>query len=208
MCTRLSRRGRRRLWGCSLAAAVLAVLAALSPHPHLCPWFARLPWLARLLDREGRCPAPGRRRRPGGATAPPRASGDTAPLGGRLPLPDRAALSPVGLAELRRHDGSRQDEFPLWLAVDGVVLDVSGAEGRRFYAPGKDYSVFAGKDCTRALALGSLADEDLARCDVQACCADFDASQRHELAERITFYLEKYPAVGVLRWDDDIPPPS
>ena len=75
----------------------------------------------------------------------------------------------VTRAELALHDGSRDPVgFPLWLAIDGVVLDVSGPEGQRFYAPGQDYAVFAGTDSTRALALGTLDDEDVARMGVSS----------------------------------------
>jgi membrane-associated progesterone receptor component len=113
-----------------------------------------------------------------------------------LPPPDIAALPVVTRAELALHDGSRDPVgFPLWLAIDGVVLDVSGPEGQRFYAPGQDYAVFAGTDSTRALALGTLDDEDVARGDD---VSDFDDWQRKELKGRILFYLEKYPAVGKL----------
>ena len=37
---------RRTLWGLSFLAALTALLAAISPYPHLCPWFARVPWNA------------------------------------------------------------------------------------------------------------------------------------------------------------------
>jgi hypothetical protein len=52
-----------------------------------------------------------------------------------------------------RHDGSNP-ELPILLSISGKVLDVT--KGKKFYAPGKTYNQFAGRACTRALALGSL----------------------------------------------------
>ena len=98
--------------------------------------------------------------------------------------------------ELALHNGVHDPKiYPIWLAIDGVVLDVSSDEGQRFYAPGRDYAVFAGTDSTRALALGSLDAEDVERGDD---VSDFNEGQQKELRGRILFYLEKYPAVGRL----------
>ena len=184
----LRRCRKRTLWGLSLAAAVTALLAAVSPYPHLCPWFARVPWLASTCpSRASKSEALGKATNP----APEAEDG-----GALLPAPDIAALPLVTREELALHDGNHDPKkYPIWMAIDGVVLDVSGDEGRRFYAPGKDYAVFAGTDSTRALALGSLDESDVARGDD---VSDFNEWQREELTGRILFYLEKYPAVGKL----------
>ncbi|TNY22670.1 heme/steroid binding domain protein, partial [Rhodotorula diobovata] len=56
-------------------------------------------------------------------------------------------------AQLALHDGSQPDKYPLYLAVDGDVYDISDG-GMRNYGPGKPYSVFAGRDAIRAFATG------------------------------------------------------
>lgn len=66
----------------------------------------------------------------------------------RPPLPEAEARD-YTLAELAKHDGTDPGK-PLLLAVRGVVYDVG--RGRDFYGPHGPYSMFAGKDCTRALA--------------------------------------------------------
>ena len=182
---------KRTLWALSFLAMCTAILAALSPHPHLCPWFARVPWIAST------CPS----RVPLEARAAPADVVETVAAAVEkdskvLPPPDIAALPIITRKELALHDGVHDaDAYPIWLAIDGVVLDVSGPEGQRFYAQGQDYAVFAGTDSTRALALGTLDDADVARGDD---VSDFNDWQQKELNGRILFYLEKYPAVGKL----------
>ena len=53
--------------------------------------------------------------------------------------------------------------------------------------------MFAGKHYTRALALGSLDEEDMTD-DID----DFTPAQHAELAERVAFYGKKYPMVAQL----------
>ncbi len=96
-------------------------------------------------------------------------------------------------AELARYDGS-DPALPLLLGMYGDVFDVT-EKGSRFYGPGMAYSVFAGKDGTRALTLGSLDPSDIERAgDV----SDFDEQQTHALLEQHRFYKDKYPTVGRL----------
>lgn len=45
------------------------------------------------------------------------------------------------------------------MAVKGVVFDVT--EGKRFYGPGGNYHMMAGKDVSRAMATQDLIDEDM-----------------------------------------------
>ena len=119
---------------------------------------------------------------------------------GLAPPPPRRRYSKSGerlfsSAELLEYDG-RDPTAPLLLAIGGDVFDVT-AKGSRFYAPGSGYAVFAGRDCSRALTLGSLDKADVARGDD---VADFDAAQRSALFKQHAFYAEKYgPRVGKLR---------
>jgi hypothetical protein len=97
------------------------------------------------------------------------------------------------LAELARHDGS-DASLPLLLAMWGDVFDV-GEKGAQFYGPGMSYAVFAGRDGTRALAVGSLEAEDVQSLDV----SDFSALYMQMLVDQHKFYFDKYPRVGLLR---------
>nr|CAD1829010.1 unnamed protein product [Ananas comosus var. bracteatus] len=60
--------------------------------------------------------------------------------------------------ELRAYDGS-DPKKPLLMAIKGNVYDVS--PGRLFYGPGGPYALFAGKECSRALALLSFDPRDI-----------------------------------------------
>lgn len=51
-------------------------------------------------------------------------------------------------AQLALHDGSRPTEYPLYMAIDGDVYDISDG-GMRNYGPGGPYHVFAGRDAAR-----------------------------------------------------------
>ncbi|GAA5824293.1 hypothetical protein JCM11251_001600 [Rhodosporidiobolus azoricus] len=61
---------------------------------------------------------------------------------------------PLVLSEqqLAFHDGSNP-AYPLYVAIDGDVFDVSDG-GMRSYGPGGAYHVFAGKDAARAYVTG------------------------------------------------------
>ena len=61
------------------------------------------------------------------------------------PLPDKE----MSLEELKEYDGSDPSK-PIYLAIRGRVYDVT--VGKDFYEPGGPYHLFAGKDCSRALA--------------------------------------------------------
>ncbi|BGP24510.1 hypothetical protein JCM10295v2_003428 [Rhodotorula toruloides] len=62
---------------------------------------------------------------------------------------------PLTLSEsqLALHDGSKPSQYPLYIAIDGDVYDVSDG-GMRNYGPGGAYSAFAGRDAARAFVTG------------------------------------------------------
>ena len=91
------------------------------------------------------------------------------------------------LARYRGEDGSR-----VTLGVCSRVYDVTELGGH-FYGPGKGYSIFAGKDATRALALGSLGEDELAR------GGDVSGIDDATVQSQCEFYNTKYgPPIGVL----------
>jgi predicted heme/steroid binding protein len=115
------------------------------------------------------------------------------------PSPAGSALDPsTGLpvytaADLSRYNG--QDEsLPILLGMAGDVYDVT-EKGRQFYGKGAPYNVFAGRDSTRALTLGTLDGDDVERA---GDTSDFTPQQLGMLDEQKKFYAEKYPRVGVL----------
>ena len=118
---------------------------------------------------------------------------------------DADGMRLFSLEELRQHDGS-DPARPLHLAIGGDVFDVS-VKGAQFYGPGMGYSLFAGRDATRSLALGSLDHVDLERGDD---IADFTPQQLEALREQHAFYKGKYPRVGRLRVEErrSVPAPS
>jgi predicted heme/steroid binding protein len=63
------------------------------------------------------------------------------------------------LSELAFYDGVREPLAPLYLAIRGRVYDVT--KGSTFYAPGRSYHPFLGKDSTRAYGTGCLKPECL-----------------------------------------------
>ena len=92
--------------------------------------------------------------------------------------------------ELSKFDGNDPDS-PVYLAIKGIVFDVSS--NRKMYAPGQGYSVFAGKDASKALGKSSLKPED--------CVEDYSGLSKDELAvleKWVDFYKKKYPVIGEL----------
>ncbi|XP_042244749.1 neudesin [Thunnus maccoyii] len=73
----------------------------------------------------------------------------------------KQASKPVRLfteEELKRYDGS-EEELPIYMAVKGVVFDVT--KGKEFYGKDAPYNALVGKDSTRAVAKMSLDPADL-----------------------------------------------
>lgn len=107
----------------------------------------------------------------------------------RAPLPE-AEERDYSLTELGRYDGSVQAR-PLLIGIRGHVYDVT--RGRDFYGPGGPYGMFAGKDCTRALAKVSF-DEELFTGDLEG----LEQEELDKLEEWIDMFEGKYRRVGRL----------
>ena len=105
------------------------------------------------------------------------------------PLP-QAEERDYSLAELSGFDGSDPSK-PLLIGVRGYVYDVT--RGRDFYGPGGPYGMFAGKDCTRALAKVSF-DADLFTGDLSG----LDRDELDKLEEWIEMFDGKYRRLGRL----------
>jgi hypothetical protein len=119
------------------------------------------------------------------------AAGRRARAGPRPPV-DRGVDAATGLPLWADEDLRGFTAPPtILLGVAGFVFDVT-EKGAQFYGPGAGYSLFAGRDSTRALVLGSLSAEDVELgCDV----TDVDAAK---VSEQRAFYRGKYETVGVL----------
>lgn len=105
------------------------------------------------------------------------------------PLP-KAEERDYSVSELAQYDGS-DPARPLLIGIRGWVYDVTA--GRDFYGPGGPYGMFAGRDCTRALAKVSF-DEEL-------FTGDLDGLEREEiekLEEWIEMFEGKYRRLGQL----------
>ncbi|MEM7435469.1 MAG: cytochrome b5-like heme/steroid binding domain-containing protein [Myxococcota bacterium] len=105
------------------------------------------------------------------------------------PLP-KAEARDYALSELTRFDGSDPTR-PLLIAIRGRVYDVT--RGRDFYGPGGPYGMFAGKDCTRALAKMSFDEADFTASE-----EGLDDSERDQLEDWIETFEGKYGSIGAL----------
>ncbi|KMZ59076.1 Membrane-associated progesterone receptor component 1 [Zostera marina] len=104
------------------------------------------------------------------------------------PPPEPVHIGDMTLEELKVYDGS-DPKKNLLMAIKGQVYDVS--KSRIFYGPGGNYSLFAGKDATRALALMSFDPKDLTS-DIDGLSSDaLDVLQDWEYK-----FMEKYVKVG------------
>ena len=105
------------------------------------------------------------------------------------PLPEAQERDYL-LSELGAYDGSDPGK-PLLMGIRGQVYDVT--RGRDFYGPGGPYAMFAGKDCTRALAKVSF--------EAELFTGDTDGLEPDELdklEEWIEMFEGKYRRVGRL----------
>nr|ACV67263.1 progesterone receptor membrane component 1-like protein [Brachionus manjavacas] len=97
------------------------------------------------------------------------------------------------LEELKQYDGIKSDGRIL-IGVLGKVFDVSKAKD--FYGPGGPYSVFAGRDASRALGTFSVDKSQFK--DEYDDLSDLKSSQMESIKEWEMQFLEKYPLVGNL----------
>ena len=107
----------------------------------------------------------------------------------RAPLPEAEARD-YSLSELTDYDGSDPTK-PLLIGIRGYVYDVT--RGRDFYGPGGPYGMFAGKDCTRALAKVSF-DEELFTGNTEG----LDPHELDKLEEWVEMFEGKYRRLGKL----------
>jgi membrane-associated progesterone receptor component len=107
----------------------------------------------------------------------------------RVPLPV-AEKRDYTRAELSGFDGS-DEQKPLLIGIRGLVYDVT--RGRSFYGPGGPYAMFAGRDCTRALAKMSFDDADYVPDET-----GLSESEIRQLEDWIETFESKYGAIGAL----------
>ncbi|KAJ3289211.1 hypothetical protein HK104_007663 [Borealophlyctis nickersoniae] len=93
-------------------------------------------------------------------------------------------------AELRQYNGTNSEE-PVYLAIKGVVYDVTPA--RAMYTPPGGYSLFAGRDATRALAKSSLKEEDVTPDDT-----GLTEEETGTLNKWVEHYKKKYDIMGTV----------
>ncbi|XP_036883503.1 neudesin [Sturnira hondurensis] len=139
-------------------------------------------------------PAPGRLLRPLATLALALAllaPGPPAVRAGQTPRPAERG-PPVRLfteEELAGYGGEEEDR-PIYLAVKGVVFDVTS--GKEFYGRGAPYNALAGKDATRGVAKMSLDPADLTH-----DTTGLTAKELKSLDDVFTkVYKAKYPIVG------------
>ncbi|XP_027359308.1 probable steroid-binding protein 3 [Abrus precatorius] len=106
------------------------------------------------------------------------------------PAREPVQLGQVTDRELRSYNGSDPNK-PLLMAIKGQIYDVSS--GRNFYGPGGPYAMFAGKECSRALALLSFKPED-----INGNIEGLDESELAILEDWEYKFIEKYPKIGQL----------
>lgn len=92
--------------------------------------------------------------------------------------------------ELAKHDGS-DPNIPIYIVVLGRIYNVE--KGRRHYAPGSGYNVFAGRDSSPSFVTGAFSREE-ATDDVSALSPE----EIMGVKEWMEFYRKDYTYVGRL----------
>ncbi|GAB4858027.1 hypothetical protein Ancab_015930 [Ancistrocladus abbreviatus] len=92
--------------------------------------------------------------------------------------------------ELRAYNGS-DPKKPLLIAIKGQIYDVSSA--RMFYGPGGSYTMFTGREVSRALARLSFKPQDL-----NGNLEGLDEAELEILRDWEFKFMDKYPKVGVI----------
>ena len=96
--------------------------------------------------------------------------------------------TPMKLSDLSSGAGGTG---PIHVAMSGLVFDVSS--NRATYGSDGSYSIFAGKDASRALAKSSLKVED-----VTGDVSDLTDAEKETLRKWVEFFQKRYPIVGKL----------
>ena len=94
------------------------------------------------------------------------------------------------LEELSKYNAT-DPSLPILICIKTEIFDVSS--NAEMYTPPKGYSVFAGKNASRALAKSSLKPEE--------CIGDINGLKEDELKtleKWVEFFRKKYPIVGEL----------
>jgi predicted heme/steroid binding protein len=110
-------------------------------------------------------------------------------------------------SQLSTYDGSNPD-LPIYLAINGTIFDVSA--GRRTYGPGGSYSVFAGRDATRAFVTGCFLEDttdDMRGAELIYIPVDDEeevigSAERKTRAERERREAKKKVRQEVQKWED------
>ncbi|XP_076959201.1 membrane steroid-binding protein 1-like [Bidens hawaiensis] len=93
--------------------------------------------------------------------------------------------------KLKAYGGS-DPQKPLLMAIKGQIYDVS--QSRMFYGPGGPYSVFAGKDASRALAKMSFEENDMN--DDLTCLNEFELDALQDWEDK---FQSRYVKVGTIK---------
>jgi membrane-associated progesterone receptor component len=101
---------------------------------------------------------------------------------------DPPKSDPISLDELAKADGV--DGAKCYVAIKGKVYDVTG---NKAYQPGGSYSVFAGKDASKALGKTSTKVED-----VSPNWHELSDKEKDTLNDWVTFFSKRYNIVGVV----------
>jgi membrane-associated progesterone receptor component len=91
---------------------------------------------------------------------------------------------------LSQYNGS-DPSLPVYISVMGNVYDVSSK--REMYQPGSSYSVFAGKDPSKALGKSSL--------NINEISSDYSSLNEEEMKVLLdwkAYYDKRYPVIGHL----------
>jgi predicted heme/steroid binding protein len=110
-------------------------------------------------------------------------------------------------SQLSTYDGSNP-ELPIYLAINGTIFDVSA--GRHTYGPGGSYSVFAGRDATRAFVTGCFLEDttdDMRGAELIYIPVDDEeevigSAERKTRAERERREAKKKVRQEVQKWED------
>jgi membrane-associated progesterone receptor component len=93
--------------------------------------------------------------------------------------------------ELLQYDGIQRNQ--IYLSIKGTVFDVTHNTAN--YGPQGGYRIFAGKDCSRALAKTSLKPEDVDNNSIEQGLTD---KELKVLDEWYQYFVQRYNILGAL----------